>query len=67
MIDQWVVCQATWMYLEPIFSSEDIIKQVSEGESEITFMLESFSNKLTSTRSLARLAVLAVLQSCVLV
>jgi hypothetical protein len=28
MIDQWVVCQATWMYLEPIFSSEDIIKQV---------------------------------------
>lgn len=28
LLDEWIACQRVWMYLEPIFGSEDIMRQL---------------------------------------
>lgn len=78
LLDQWTRCQSHWMYLEPIFSSEDILKQLpEEGEKflrvdqslrEIMAQVVENPHALTLSRDVMMLETLegcnALLDSC---
>jgi dynein heavy chain len=38
IMDEWLTCQGKWLYLEPIFSADEIMKQIPREGSAFRLM-----------------------------
>ena len=49
IIDQWLACQRQWMYLENIFSAEDIQKQLPEENKKFIIVDKFWKDTMMKT------------------
>ncbi|KAL3158235.1 hypothetical protein ABBQ38_010487 [Trebouxia sp. C0009 RCD-2024] len=50
ILEQWLTCQGKWLYLEPIFSSEEIMKQIPKEGSAFRQMDATWRNIMAAVK-----------------
>jgi dynein heavy chain len=71
VVEQWVLCQKNWLYLESIFASMDIQRQLSKeaklfqrADKSWRDVINIISDKATALKSASTSGVLEAFQSC---
>mmetsp|Transcript_30720 Transcript_30720/g.59916 ORF Transcript_30720/g.59916 Transcript_30720/m.59916 type:complete len:4305 (+) Transcript_30720:116-13030(+) len=50
IMEEWLACQKTWIYLEPIFSSEDIMRQLPIEGTRFTVVDTAWRNTMDAAK-----------------